>query len=95
MILLFILISIVCMMKRKHDKMNSRSVAWQSAKAVGTYADAGSKRNKLIFFDNGGAVSKFEMDELWVNALFHHCTQSKLSVGLPSEKSFHSTNCTI
>ena len=30
-----------------------------------------------------------------VNALFGHCTGSKLSIGLPSQKSFQSTNCII
>lgn len=68
-ILLFILVSIICMMKRKHDsdeatERREAASARLSAEAVGTSGDGGSKRNKLIFFDNDGAVRKFELDEL-------------------------------
>lgn len=70
-ILLFIAVSIFCMMKRKHDKdeaieRREAASARVSVEAAGTSVDAGSKRNKLIFFgenDRGGA-RKFEMDDL-------------------------------
>ncbi|KAF1002870.1 hypothetical protein AG4045_001421 [Apium graveolens] len=66
-ILLFIVVSIFCMMKRKHDKdeaieRRQAASARVSGEAAGVPVDAGAKRTKLVFL--GGGARKFEMDDL-------------------------------